>query len=187
MKFCMSLFLMALLSAEAFADDRAQPPIAFKGKVSKLGVAAEQLGSEWKGPTGLAIDDFNDLSNQPDDVKPVAEALKKQVSAIGVVQTADFTYSKKFNPLHQVTLRIFVFDSEESCGKWWKQKYEFDGWEKHYSKVGGVPYNSVDSKETTKRAAAFGNVWITCGALDKTEDHLKLLDLYIQKIAANQP
>lgn len=183
----LSLFLAVILSGGVTTGDDAKAVTAFTGKVSKLGIAADQLGSEWTGPRGLAIDDFNDLSNQPEDVKPVAEELKKQVSSIGVVQTADFTYSKKFNPLHQVTLRIFVFDTEESCRKWWKQKYEFDGWEKHYSAVEKSPYLAADSKETTKRAVALGNVWITCGALQKTEDHLKVLDLYIKKIQPKQP
>jgi hypothetical protein len=184
-----SFFIVALLSAGVFADERAEPAVAFTGKVSALGISAEQLGSQWSGPTGLAIDDFNHLSNYSDEVKAVAEELRKQVSGIGVVQTADFTYRKKFNPLHQITLRVFVFDSEQSCRGWWKQKYEFDGWEKHYSAVARVSHRAVDSKEMTKRAISFGNVWITCGALDKTDDHLKILDLYINKIkaAAKQP
>ena len=161
---------------------RREAPVKFQGKVSTLGIAADLLGSEWTGPTGVAIDNFNDLSNQPEEVKPVAEELKKQVSSIGVVQTADFTYRKKFNPLHQVTLRVFVFDSEQACREWWKKKYEFDGWEKHYSLVEGA-HKAVDSKETTKLAAVcFGNVWMTSGALDKTEDHVKILEAYLKKI-----
>src|SRR3954452_24564053 len=113
------LFLVVVLSGVVTIADDTKTTAAFTGKVSKLGIVAEQLGSDWTGPTGLAIDDFNDLSNQHEDGKPVAEELKKQMSSIGVAQTADFTYSKKFNPLHQVTLRVFVFDSEQSCRDWW--------------------------------------------------------------------
>jgi hypothetical protein len=183
------LLILVLLSAAACADEPAQPAAPFKGKVSTLGITASQLGSEWTGPTGLVIDDFKDLSNLSGEDKAVAEEVKKQVAAIGVVQTADFTYRKKLNPLHQVTLRVFVFDSEQSCRNWWKQKYQFDGWEKYYSLVVELPYSAADSKETSKRAVALGNVWITCGALDKTDDHLKVLDLYLTKIkaAAKQP
>jgi len=180
----LSLIIAMLLTARAFADEPVQAAVVFKGKVSMLGIAASQLGSEWTGPTGLVIDDFKDLTNLSGEDKEVAEELKKQVAAIGVVQTADFTYRKKLNPLHQVTLRVFVFDSNQSCRNWWKQKYQFDGWEKYYSAVRGLPYSAADSKETSKRAVAFGNVWITCGALGETNDHLKVLDLYLEKIKA---
>jgi hypothetical protein len=176
------LFILAVTYAAVATGDDPKTPVTFTGKVSKLGIVAEQLGSEWTGPTGLAIDDFQDLSGYSDDVKEVAEELKKQVAALGVVQTADFTYRKKFNALHQVTLRVFVFDNPESCRSWWKKKYQFDGWEKQYSAVAGLPYSAVDSKDMTKRAVSFGNVWITCGALDKTDDHLKVLQLYLKKI-----
>ena len=184
MKACMSFVVLSLLSAGEFADDGAKSAVTFAGKVSRLEIPAEQLGSEWMGPTGLIIDNFNDLSMYSDEDKAVVEEVKKQVTAIGVIQTADFTYRKKFNPLHQVTLRVFVFESEQSCRNWWKQKYQFDGWEKHYSAVAGLPHDAVDSKETSKRAATFGNVWLTCGALSKTEDHLKVLDLYTNKLKA---
>src|SRR4030095_2780580 len=95
----LSLVIALLITARAFADERAQPAATFKGKVSMLGIAASQLGSEWTGPTGLVIDDFKDLSNLSGEDKEVAEEVKKQVAAIGVVQTADFTYRKKLNPL----------------------------------------------------------------------------------------
>jgi hypothetical protein len=176
--------LAILLSTATITAQDAKPALHFSGKVSALAVPAERLGSQWTGPTGLVIDNFKDLSDQTEEAKEVAEELKKQVSAIGVVQTGDFTYAKKFNALHEVTLRVFVFDSEQSCRNWWKKKYQYEGWEKEYAAVVGVPYQAVDSKQGTKRAAALGNVWITCGALDKTDDHLKVLDLYLDKIKA---
>jgi hypothetical protein len=175
------LYLVAIQLAFAAGDD-SKTVVKFAGKVSKLGIPAEQLGSQWIGPTGLVIDDFQDLSSYPDDVKDVVQELKKQVSALGVVQTGDFTYRKKLNPLHQVTLRVFVFDSVASCQDWWKKKYQYDGWDKQYSVVEGLPYSAVDSKDMTKRAVSFGDVWITCGALDKTDDHIKILELYLKKV-----
>ncbi len=86
----------------------------------------------------------------------------------------------------QVTVRIFVFDSEQSCLSWWKQKYQFAEAAKYYTDVADVPYRAVDSKESPKRAAALGNIWITSGATGTAVDHLKILDEYIAKIKASQ-
>jgi len=154
----------------------------YTGKVSALAIPAADLGDGWIGPTGLVVDDFRDVSKYPADVQDLVGDLKKQVSAIGVVATADFTYRKKLNPLHQVTIRVFVFDSEKSCREWWQKKYQYDGWEKHYSVVAGDKHSAVDSKEMPKRAVAFGNVWLTSGTLGESQEHVKALDLYVKKI-----
>jgi hypothetical protein len=130
----------------------------------------------------LVVDDLRDLTGHPDAVKTVVEALGQQLAPIGVVRTADFTYRKKSNPLQQITLRVFLFDGEAACRTWWAKKYQYDGWEKHYTVPRGVPYAAVDSTQVTKRAVAIGNVWMTCGALEKTTDHITVLDLYINQI-----
>jgi len=154
----------------------------YTGKVSALAIPPAELGTGWDGPTGLVVDSFADVSKYPADVQDLVEALKSQVSAIGVVATADFTYRRKLNPLQQVTVRIFVFDSEKSCRDWWQKKYQYEGWEKHYSVVAGDKHSAVDSKETPKRAIAFGNVWLTSGTLGESKEHVKALELYVKKI-----
>jgi hypothetical protein len=178
-------FLIVVVSGAQLAAQDAPLPSAFLGKVSGLKVTAERLGSEWTGPTGLVIDDFNDLSGLSRDEKSAAESLKPQVTPIRVTQTADFTYRKKDNPLHQITVRVFVFDSAKSCLDWWKQKYEFAGADKFYSAVAGVPYRAVDSKELPKRAASIGNIWITSGAAGTGDEHVKIMDEYIAHITAS--
>jgi hypothetical protein len=154
----------------------------YAGKVSALAIPGADLGEGWLGPTGLVVDDFNDTSKYPAEVQDLVKALKDQISAIGVVATADFTYQKKFNPLHQVTVRVFVFDTEKSCREWWHKKYQYDGWEKHYGVVPRDKHAAVDSKETSKRAVAFGNVWLTSGTLGESKEHVKALELYVKKI-----
>jgi hypothetical protein len=184
MKITCRLVIVSLVFGTAClcrADDT-KLGISYAGKVSALSRPASVLGEDWTGPTGLVVDDFRDLSKFPGDVKSLVEGLKKLFSPIGVVAVADFTYRKKSNPFHQITLRVFLFDQEASCRKWWANKYRYDGWEKHYTVVGGVPYDAVDSTQITKRALVFGNIWMTCGALKNTEDHLRVLDLYISKI-----
>lgn len=176
----LSLALVVTWGAIANAEDDSKS--LYSGKVSALAIPATELGDGWTGPTGLVVDDFSDTSNYPAEVQDLVKALKDQVAAIGVVATADFTYRRKLNPLQQVTVRVFVFDSEKSCRDWWQKKYQYEGWEKHYSVVAGHGHSAVDSKETPKRAVAFGNVWLTSGTLGESKEHVKALDLYIKKI-----
>jgi hypothetical protein len=175
-----ALCVLALSASVHAAPDA---PV-YHGKVSALSVASQSLGKDWTGPTGLVIDDFDDLSNVAREARAIAEALKKQVAPLGVVAVADFTYRRQSDPLDQVTLRVFVFDTEESCRDWWRKKYRAEGWEKAYTVVEGVPYDALDSKETTKRIVALGNVWMTCGSLKKSDSHLKLLDLCLEMLRA---
>jgi hypothetical protein len=179
------LFSSAMLvTLAAVAAGQEQSAALYTGKVSALAIPAADLGEGWIGPTGLVVDDFRDVSKYPADVQDLVEALKKQVSAIGVVATADFTYRKKLNPLHQVTVRVFVFDSEKSCREWWQKKYQYEGWEKQYSIVADDRHSAVDSREAPKRAVAFGNVWLTSGTLGESKEHVKALDLYVKMIEA---
>jgi hypothetical protein len=159
----------------------------YTGKVSALRIDAGALGSDWSGPTGLVVDDFQDVSAFPPEVRQVVEEVKKQVAPLGVVAVADFTYRRRSDPLDQITLRVFVFDTERACRDWWQKKYRFDGWEKFYSVVGGVPYDALDSKEATKRAISISNVWMTCGSLKGSGEHLKLLSLIVEKLRAAGP
>lgn len=179
-----ALFVLALVGAPIYGALSAIETRGYTGKVSALRVVAGSLGNDWTGPTGLVVDDFQDVAAIPPEDRQIVEELKKQVSPLGVVAVADYTYRKRSDPLHQITLRIFVFDSEKSCRDWWQKKHRFDGWEKLYSVVGGVPYDGLDSKEMTKRIVSMGNVWMTCGSLKKSDDHLKVLDLYVEKVKA---
>jgi hypothetical protein len=177
------LLLIAFVVAPAaivVGEEKSAP--LYTGKVSALAIPASELGEGWTGPTGLVVDDFADVGKYPADVQDLVEALKTQVSAIGVVATADFTYQRKLNPLQQVTVRVFVFDSEKSCRDWWQKKYQYEGWDKHYSVVPGDKHAAVDSKEMPKRAVAIDNVWLTSGTIGESKDHVKALDLYSKKI-----
>lgn len=160
--------------------EAASHPVKFDGKLSALSIPAEKLEGVWSGPTGLVVNNLNDLSDVPQEHRPLVEPMKAEFGKIGVVGMADFTYRWRPDVRHQITVRVFVFDNEESCRAWWKTKYEYAGWEKHYVRVAGVPYAAVDSTQMTKRIVAMGNVWMTSGALGKTDDHIKILENYIQ-------
>ncbi len=176
------LALSLLLALASVARAEETTAVLYTGKLSALSIPADALGADWTGPSGLVVNDFRDLSNCPIEVLPVIAALKKKYTLIGVLGCADFTYRKKANPFHQVTLRVFVFDSPKSCAKWCEKKYEYEGWEKHYTIVSGVSYKAVDSTQITKRAVWFGNIWMTCHTLTISTDHLRLLDSYLSKI-----
>ena len=176
--------LIAILLCLTLAARGSSGTSGYPGKVSALRIDAATLGGDWSGPTGLVVDDFEDANAFPPDVRPVVEELKKLVSPHGVAAVADFTYQRKSDPLDQMTLRVFVFASEKSCRDWWQKKYHFDGWEKLYNVVDGVPYDALDSKQATKRAISFGNVLMTCGRLKESGEHLKLLTLAVAKVRA---
>jgi hypothetical protein len=156
--------------------------VDFKGKLSTLSIPADKLEGGWTGPTGLVVNKLNDLSDVPGDQRSQVAALMAQIPKVGVVGVADFTYRRKSDPMQQVTVRVFVFDNAELCRGWWKSKYEYDGWEKHYTKVSGVPYAAVDSTQMAKRAVVMGNVWMTSGTISKTDEHIKILERYIEAV-----
>lgn len=179
-----ALFVVALVGAPILGASGDTKTCGYTGKVSDLRIVAGSLGDDWTGPTGLVINDFQDVGTFPPEVRQVVEEMKRQASPLGVIATADFTYRRKSDSFDQITLKIFVFDSEKSRRDWWQKKYRFDGWEMLYSVVSDVPYDGLDSKQMTKRVVSFGNVWMTCGGLKKSDDHLKVLDLYVAKIRA---
>jgi len=154
----------------------------FKGKLSALKHASKALAKDWTGPTGLVIDDMNSTDGHPKQFGPMLRMLQQNYRGTGVVGMGSFAYAKKANSLHEVTLRVFVFDSVESCRKWWQKKYQYEGWEKHYKPVTSVPYRALDSTQMSKRAVSFGNVWMTCGHIFDTQDHLTILNLYVKAI-----
>lgn len=182
----LTLPLVVLLGSPCTAQSASEAS-GYRGKVSSLRVEAETFGKDWQGPTGLVVDDFQNTEALPPEVRQVAELLKKQVTPLGVIAAADFTYRSKSDPFDQITLRIFVFASEKSCRDWWQKKYQFDGWEKLYSPIKDRPYRAMDSKETDKRIVSFNNVLMTCGSLKKSQVHLKVLDQYLKKVQAAIP
>lgn len=148
--------------------------------VSDLSFPAGKLGENWTGPTGLVVDDVNAPAKKDD---PVAadELLVLQMKSIGVAGFADFTYRNAKSPTAQVTVRVFQFEDEEHCQAWMKKKYQYDGWEKHYKKL-DLPYAAFDSLQMKKRIVAIGKYWLTANTIASSDDHLKALDLVVEKL-----
>lgn len=178
----LSLACLAVASSVSSALCADEAPPAYEGPLSALGISGGALPSDWTGPTGLLVDDFDDIGHFPVPVRATVEALKRQLVPLGVTATADFTYRRKSDPLEQITLRVFIFASEQACLDWWNKKYQGPNWQQLYEVVENLPYRAVDSKlQLPKRAVSFANVWMTCGATRETDARQQLLDLYIRK------
>lgn len=184
MKKLVGLIAVVLLSTGSSAEEI---------KLSRVGIPARQIGKDWTGPTGLVIDDIDFPPKVPDEAKEVVAWLWEQLKPIGVTACADFTYAKKADVGHQVTVRVYLFRTPGQCQEWIKKKYQFDGWEKHYKRVEGNGSVVYDSLEMRKRCIAFDRVWITAGTIAKADDHIKFFELYLARLrkltgtSASQP
>lgn len=175
---------LALVVGVALAGEDGADAPTFAGKVSTLRIEAAKLGPDWSGPTGLVVDDVRNPPELPAELRPVYEALKKQLGSQGVAATADYTYRRKSDPLAQATLRIFIFDDEAKCRAWWAAKYCGPGAEAEYRAVPGVGDEAFDAKSASKRAVRVGNVVLTGGSLKSTDDALMVVGLYLEKLKA---
>lgn len=142
-------------------------------KVSEIDLPPDALEGEWKVSNGVRIDDLSKLQNVPAAQRQIVKALAKQLSPIGVRSAADYTLTKTGFPMNTVTVRLFVFEDAKQCKSWWKKKYEYDGWQKHYKKIDAKAAVVVNSLQVNKSAIGFGNVWLTTHQLQEGDQHIK--------------
>ena len=62
------------------------------------------------------------------------------------------------------------------------KKYEYEGWEKHYSKIECESAHVVRSTQTNKAAMAFGNVWLTTHQLGKGREHIDAANYVLRQL-----
>lgn len=145
--------------------------------------AASVIGNGWSLKPGLIIDDLENIDSLPAKIQKPAAQLAKHFSPLGVKSVAEYTFVGKGFPINSVTLRLFVFRDAEKCRAWWTEKYESEGWEKHYQRGENDSYAFVDSLETNKRALAFGNVWLTSHQLRDGNEHIKAAEYVVDRLA----
>lgn len=177
-----SSFAAAILLLNAALAIEPKREAIYRGTVKNLAPAPTVLGEEWVEATGIVIEDFADLLAHPAQTRPVVEGLRKQMEPLGVRKAADFSFRVPDEPLRYVILRVFIFETPELCEQWWEKKYRHDGWDKFYKPVDGVAYSAVDSTELPKRAAAIGNVWMTCQSTKDPGDHLPVINACVEKL-----
>ena len=165
------VLVIVLLSANvlAAADDPARPVL------TDIQAHCQVLGPKWEESYGIRIDDLSSSAGLSEAELEVAAMLQKQLQPVGIVAVADYSCTRSGVLLDVVTVRVFVFDDRLSARDWWQKKYEYTGWEEHYSIVDDAEFPAVDSTQMVKRAVLFGNVWITSHHLRTGDEHLTLL------------
>ena len=145
-----------------------------------LKLSAKALGDGWTGPTGIVVDSFD--AAPPEGMKQAAlDVMKMQMAPQGIRSVGDFTYRRSDNPLRQVTVRIFIFESEAKCQRWIDTKYRGPGAERRFKKL-DADGNTLENAVRKQRICARGRVWMTCSTTQQNEDHLKFFDSYRSKI-----
>jgi hypothetical protein len=178
----LTLLLLTLVVGQVTARGESGAKSAeFRGKLSSLPSLAEELGAGWHGPTGLVIDDVDDLSTLDAQAKQVAATVVKQLKPLKVKSVADFTYTRRDTP-QIVTVRIFVFESRAAARDWWRTKYKHPGWEQYYQETRGLGDESVKSTELAKEMSIKGNVWLTSHQLHKGQEYREALAFYLENI-----
>jgi len=178
MKFILPLLILTISLAQAATQ------IVYMPSLGDIVVKDDTLGPEWKRIDGLVIPFFKDLNGLDEKTKKQALLLKDRFLAMGVNGVADFSFSKKEFPLDTATCRIFVFASPGYAKKWWKQKYEFSGWEEQYEKHPHPNGFYLDSKSGTnpKRIMLLSNLMISSHHIQKGDEHLTLLNAVLKEL-----
>lgn len=160
--------------------------VAYEGAISELVADGSEIGLNIEGPKEsdfLLVDDITQTDqNSNGQINQLAQSLAAKISPYGVVSFATLTYPIKNNPVHIITLRIFIFSSTEKAGDWCQKKYQGENWEKYYDAVQDVSYTGYHSKQMNKRIACFDNVWITSGTILEGNEPIKILEYYVSQM-----
>ncbi len=173
------LLMLGSLASARTADDPNSVP--YRGRLSELVCKGPAITAGLKGPHRddlLVLDDVNDLSGIPRELRQLVSVALDIYKPVGVVSLASVSYDNEAKRVFDVTLRIFVFRDRPSCEAWRKQKYEHEGWEKYYSKVDDPNYAGYHSKEMNKRIAFVNNVWMTCGTISDCNEPAGIVEHY---------
>ena len=161
--------------------------------VEELRLPATVVGGEWNAPPAFLVPDLNDLKKLPPKFQKHAAALAEEYQSKGVDSVADFSLLTGGLPVGSISIRLLIFEDSQKCKAWWDKEYQYDGWKKDFKGIETLENaNCVESKKSTQRAIAFGNVGITGrqhSRGDKTEYivAMKSLVLELMEGAKSQP
>lgn len=160
----------------AYSGALAEEGVPLSPVLTRIQPDCQLIGANWRDEYGIRIDDLSNLRDLPSNELRTAETLAKQLQPLGIVAVADYSCAKQDAPLDIVTVRVFTFEDPRLASDWWQKKYQYYGWEKHYTKPAGSKYPTVDSTELAKRAMLEGNLWITSHHIRTGTEHLILLE-----------
>ena len=151
-------------------------------ELSALDLPPEILGEGWVRSPGFRIDDLADLDRLEGLERALGDSLAKKLGPLGVRGVGDYSLARDSSPTNIVSVRVYRFHSAEACRDWWRRKYRYEGWERHYEPVPFEGRVAVDSRQMNKRAVAFGDVWLTAHQLGEGDEHSKALEHVIARL-----
>jgi hypothetical protein len=175
----LACLLIVVGCSEERADDNAPPE---PKQLADIRLDPAIFGEGWQSSAGVILECWDDLSKLPVGAREVLTPLRSQAEPAGVIALADFSCVRKVFPLNSVTVRVFKFKDSELASAWGEKKYQYSGWEQHYTTVEGVSYFAVDSTQLKKRCVVSGDYWITSHHLGDDELHIKALEIIMQEL-----
>lgn len=165
-------WLTALFAcATSFASDSTP----YRPELTRIEPDCSTLGPAWQAQYGITINDFSNLQGISSADLSVAERLRDQVQPLGIIGAADYSCSTREGPLDIATVRVFVFKDSALASEWWEKKYQYDGWEDHYTRPVNAEHRVLDSTQSAKRVLLARNLWITSHHIQPGTEHLMLL------------
>jgi len=178
------LMLIALvLPAASFAQNDVASLPEYHGKLADIKVPSDFLGAEYKGPTGIMLDDINTSSTL---TRPQWEIVKRDVrrwKSAGVKAVADFSYVNK-KKVDNITIRAIVFESAEKAAAFWKERYEYEEAPRDFRFIPNVGEKAVDSMTRHQRHVLRGNMILIASQEKEGNKHIVMLQKYLDKISS---
>lgn len=176
------LLLIALLvPATSSAEGEGKSTPEFHGKLADIKVPSDFLGADYKGPTGIMMDDINTSSTL---TRPQWEIVKREVrrwKAAGVTAVGDFSYINK-KKVDNITIRVIVFGSADEAAAFWKERYEYEESPRDFRFIPNVGEKAVDSMTRRQRHVLRGNLILIASQEKDGNKHIVMLQKYLDKI-----
>ena len=152
--------------------------------LEKLQPDCSQLGPGWRPIQGIRLNDLRDLSRLPGVLRADAGKLVAQIQPLGIAAMGDYSCAQTSGAQNVATVRAFRFADTARAEAWWRQKYEYAGWQKHYARVESADHPALDSLQINKRVVRRGPYWITAQQRGEGQAHLQLLADVLARLGA---
>ena len=159
-----------------FLNSWASESAPLRPKLTQIEPDCGVLGPNWDDEYGMKIDNLSDLRGLSSNEQRVAEILREQLLPLGIVGVADYSCIKQEAPLDTATVRVFVFENSTLAFTWWGKKYQYEGWENHYTRPADARHEILDSTQIAKRVVITSNLWVTSHHIQSGTEHLVLLN-----------
>ena len=174
------ILFITIVSNTLSAEDKKVKDFVDTNKLEKI------LGKDWKRLRGMIIENEKEVDKLTGTEKELGKLLMGMMKRHGVIACGNFSYSRTTHPINTVNIRIFKFSTQELADKFRKLKYENKKAQPLYKKTKNQSTITYDSLQMKKRIIFQGNIWITCGHIQKDDQHLKILKECIKITSPNK-